>query len=292
VEAIGWPRGPGIRIDAGIDVGTNVTGAFDPLLAKVCAHGKDRATALDRLMAALDGTTVLGLTTNLRFLRWLVRQDVVGAGEARTDSLERIWPPDDLADRAAVPPEAWAEAASILVAIPTSSEDCWSGGWRITGRPVVRVATDGNERSVEVPAGMDEAAGGATRRPVSVLAGQVVHVDVDGRSQPFSIAPAPDVDRAARAAERHLARSAPIEAPMPGTILALHAGRGNALRPGEPVLTIEAMKMEHVVRAPIGGRLAELDAVPGQRVARGQALGLVESEDTREPATAVPPNEA
>ena len=73
------------------------------MLAKIVAHGRDRAEALDRLTAALDETVVLGVVTNLRFLRWLVRQPVVLAGEARTDTLDRIWPPDDWAERSADP---------------------------------------------------------------------------------------------------------------------------------------------------------------------------------------------
>ena len=64
-----------------------------------------RRRALDRLAAALDGTVVLGVVTNLRFLRWLVRQPVVLDGDVRTDTLDRIWPPDDWAERTAIPAE-------------------------------------------------------------------------------------------------------------------------------------------------------------------------------------------
>ncbi|MCI0582508.1 MAG: ATP-grasp domain-containing protein, partial [Chloroflexi bacterium] len=110
VERLAWPSGPGIRVDAGIDEGSIVGSRFDPMLAKVIAHGPTRAEALDRLTAALDETTVLGLTTNLRFLRWLVRQPAVRAGELRIDTLERIWPPDDWVDRAAIPDGAWPAA--------------------------------------------------------------------------------------------------------------------------------------------------------------------------------------
>ena len=67
------------------------------MLAKIVAHGRDRAEAFERLTDALDETVVLGWSTNLRFLRWLVRQPVVLDGEARTDTLDRIWPPDDWA---------------------------------------------------------------------------------------------------------------------------------------------------------------------------------------------------
>ena len=95
VVRLRWPSGEGIRVDAGIDEGVTVGARFDPMLAKVIAHGPDRTTALVRLTVALDETVVLGLTTNLRFLRWLVRQPAVLDGRMRIDTLGRIWPPDD-----------------------------------------------------------------------------------------------------------------------------------------------------------------------------------------------------
>ena len=73
---------------------------------------RDRETAFERLAGALDATVVLGVVTNLRFLRWLVRQPVVLAGEARTDTLDRIWPPDDWSARAEIPDGAWRTAAA------------------------------------------------------------------------------------------------------------------------------------------------------------------------------------
>src|SRR6185295_1799113 len=94
VLALRWPSGEGVRVDAGIADGDEVTGRFDPMLAKIVAFGSDRREALARLTAALDETVVLGLTTNLRFLRWLVRQWAVTRGDARIDTLDAIWPAD------------------------------------------------------------------------------------------------------------------------------------------------------------------------------------------------------
>ena len=84
------------------------------MLAKIIAWGADRDEALTRLTAALDETIVLGLVTNLRFLRWLVRQPVVRDGAARIDTLDRIWPPDDWAERSAIPDAAWTAAGRLL----------------------------------------------------------------------------------------------------------------------------------------------------------------------------------
>ena len=289
VERLRWPSGQGIRIDAGIDEGTTVGARFDPMLAKIIAHGPDRPAALDRLQQALDATVVLGLTTNLRFLRWLVREPAVRKGEIRIDSLERIWPPDDWLARAVIPEAAWESAARAL------APGGWLGGWRLNSPSRIRLAADDIERTVTI-----DAAGGATARvdgsedgagdaagdaagaaspdePEVALAGGTAHVGIAGRSVAFRLAPAPDVDRAARAAASH-AGGGPVEivAPMPGAILAVQVTVGQQVDPADPIATLEAMKMEHVVPTPIAGRVAELRAREGDQVARGDVLAVVD----------------
>jgi excisionase family DNA binding protein len=258
-----WPVGDGIRVDAGIAVGDAVTGRFDPMLAKVIAHGADRREALARLTAALDETVVLGLTTNLRFLRWLVRRPEVVRGEARIDTLDAIWPPET-GDTISIPDAAWAEAARLLDA----------GGWRLNGPRRARLlAEDGIERWVAVDAAAPDPGIAAVR------AGDVVHVDVDGRSIAFRVASPPDVDRAARAAAAHAHGGGPTDvvAPMPGAVLAVHAVVGDTVAAGDPVVTLEAMKMEHVVSAESAGRVAELGVRVGDQVVRGQSLATIEA---------------
>ncbi len=275
VESLRWPAGDGVRVDAGIDLGTEIGGRFDPMLAKIVAWGADRDEALARLTAALDDTRVLGLVTNLRFLRWLVRQPVVRDGAARIDTLDRIWPPDGWAERAAIPSAAWTTAAGLLATSGASepADDPWSGGWRLNGARRVRLESEGLARSVAV----DDSA--------PVLAGVVVdgiaHVDVAGRSVAFTLAAAPDVDRAAAEARRGHGSGladgpARLVAPMPGSVLAVHAAVGESVSAGDPIVTLEAMKMEHVVVAPLDGRLTELLVRPADQVTRGQDLALIE----------------
>ncbi len=268
VEGLVWPTGPGVRVDAGIDAGTVVGSRFDPMLAKVIAHGADRGEALDRLTAALDETVLLGLTTNLRFLRWLVRQPVVRDGQVRIDTLDRIWPTDDWATRAATPDVAWRAAGGALASAG------WLGGWRLNGPARIRLASDGIERMVELAAGVV-----AAGEPEIVVVGDTAHVDVAGRSVAIRLAPAPDVDRAARAASAHQG-GGPIEvvAPMPGAILAVHSRVGGAVAAGDAIATLEAMKMEHAVTVPFSGHVAELRARPGDQVARGDVLAVVEPQ--------------
>ena len=262
ILTVRWPEGEGIRVDTAILVGDEVTPRFDPMLAKIAAHGADRREALARLTAALDETVVLGLTTNLRFLRWLVRQPAIVRGTARIDTLDAIWrPKGDLA--ASIPEAAWAEAARLL----------GGGGWRMNARPVARLVADGEEeRTVRVgpsPADLPIAA---------ARDGETVHLDVDGRSVAFRVASPPDVDRAARAAaaHAHAGGSAEVIAPMPGSVLAIHVAVGASVAAGDPIATLEAMKMEHVVAASAAGRVVEIAVSVGDQVVRGQALASVE----------------
>jgi excisionase family DNA binding protein len=283
VEALRWPDpAPGrIRVDAGIEPGTVVGDRFDPMLAKIVAAGRDRTEALASLAEALDETVVLGLTTNLRFLRWLVRQPVVIAGAARVDTLEGIWPPDGQPAASEPPPEAWATAARLLcevaaatIADPASRRtiDPWAGGWRMGARPRIRLATEGDlERTVDVP---DP---GIEPQALAILAADgTAHVDVDGRSVPFRLAAPPDVDRALRAATHHGAFVGDVVAPMPGVVLAVHASAGGAVEAGDPLVTLEAMKMEHVVVAPGPGVVRELAVRVADQVRRGQVVAVVE----------------
>ncbi len=275
IEALRWPADDGIRVDAGIESGSEVGGRFDPMLAKIVAWGPDRAAAFDRLARALDGTVVLGIVTNLRFLRWLVRQPVVLDGQARTDVLHRIWPPDGWAAMTAIPEDAWAGAAAMLVDDPDPS-DPWAGGWRLNASRSVRVASNGTTRSVEVTAA------GPEPQPAfaSVRAGETVHLDLAGRSVPFRLATPPDVDAAARAAGVHgvagSTRPAEIVAPMPGAVLTVHVATGQAVAAGDPIVTLEAMKMEHVVVASIVGSVGEVRVRPADQVTRGQLLAVIE----------------
>jgi acetyl-CoA/propionyl-CoA carboxylase biotin carboxyl carrier protein len=261
IERLRWPSGEDVRVDAGVAEGDEVGGRFDPMLAKIVAHGADRDEALGRLRTALDATVVLGVTTNLRFLRWLVRAPAVTGGQARIDTLDRIWPPDDWAERTAIPDDAWRAAAGAL----------GGGGWRLNGPSTVRLLADGEERTVPATDAIDPAEG--------VVAGDIAFLDLTGRSVAFRVAPPPDVDRAARAAAAHAGSGGPLEAvaPMPGAVVKVHVAGGQSVDAGDALVTLEAMKMEHVVVAPATGLIAEVAVKAGQQVARGEVLAVVEA---------------
>jgi len=87
------PRWPGVRVDTGVRSGDEVGTRYDPMLAKLIAHAEDRDACIDRMRAVLAETTVLGVATNLGFLRWALDRPVFRAGEAGTDFVEREWSP-------------------------------------------------------------------------------------------------------------------------------------------------------------------------------------------------------
>jgi acetyl-CoA/propionyl-CoA carboxylase biotin carboxyl carrier protein len=214
--------------------------------------------------------------TNLRLLRWLIREPVVRDGQARIDTLERIWPPDDWSERTAIPDEAWASAAAALIAGANATEP-WAGGWRLNAAPSVRIDAEDVTRVVSVaPIPSGPAAAVAFE---SVRAADTVHLDLAGRSTAFRLAGPPDVDAAARAAVAHAVSGAtgPTEvlAPMPGAVLAVHVAVGAAVAAGDPIVTLEAMKMEHAVLAPSDGEVAELHVRPGDQVKRGQSIATL-----------------
>ncbi len=282
IAALRWPDGPGIRVDAGVELGTEISSRFDPMLAKVIAHGRDRDEALARLARALDDTLVLGLTTNLRFLRWLVRAPAVLSGLARIDTLERIWPPDGWEDRVAAPDAAWQRAARLLAgttgraaATGSAAATPWTGGWRTNAPAAVSVsAVSVSADDVVRVVRLDPAAAVARE---AVRTADEVHVDVGGRSVAFRLAPPPDVDRAARSALAHARGGAggDVVAPMPGSVLAVHVSNGDSVEMGQPVVTIEAMKMEHIVAAPVSGTIGDIAVRATDQVGRGQILALI-----------------
>jgi acetyl/propionyl-CoA carboxylase alpha subunit len=233
------------------------------MLAKLIAHGADRTEALDRLRSALDDTTLLGVRTNVRFLRWLLDQPAMRDGEMRTDTIAGM----------AVPPAPPVEDRHWRAAAPHAApprSGLWDDGWRMNAPRALRLRHDDDERSVGFDADPDGL-------PVAAAdASGTVHVDVDGQSLEFELAPPPTVEEAVRHASAHAGTgSAPLTAPMPGRVIAVRATEGATVAAHQPIVVIEAMKMEHAVVAPIDGTVTRLLVAEGQQVQRGDLLGEV-----------------
>jgi acetyl-CoA/propionyl-CoA carboxylase, biotin carboxylase, biotin carboxyl carrier protein len=279
--------------------------AYDPMLAKVIAFAQDRATALRRLDAALGAMTLLGVTTNIAFLRTLLRDPDVVAGRLDTGLAERI-AADLLAED--VPDEVLAAAAlAELLERESSAGGPWerADGWRVgehawttlrlvagSGGPVaVRVRGLAGDASVAVGNG-EPAAGRAEWEGADR---EALRVTWDGRSARYEAARARDAagraviwlgrdGRSWAVAEEEALAAAPdsgaadgvVRSPMPGTVLAVRAAVGEKVRAGQPLVIVEAMKMEHTLTAPSDGVVAELSVAPGQQVGLDERLAVVE----------------
>jgi acetyl-CoA/propionyl-CoA carboxylase biotin carboxyl carrier protein len=292
--------GPHVRIDSGIDSGMTVGTDYDPMLAKIVAWAPDRRVALQRLDRALSDTVVLGVQTNAAFLRALLADDDVVAGRLDTELVERRI--DDLVedrydDRVLVA-AALVRLAAMQPTGPVLDPFDATSGWRlgspawaswamrVGGHPPVEVRVRGTTDDAQVAVGDGPV---EPARAVASAGGLTLTYRDDTTS--FAFAEDGETTWLARegatwlireqerlAAARHDdggAVSGSVLAPMPGTVTVVHAAVGDRVALGQPLLAVEAMKMEHALTAPIAGVLTELSANAGQSVVMDQVLAVV-----------------
>jgi 3-methylcrotonyl-CoA carboxylase alpha subunit len=286
------PEGPGIRNDVGVRSGDSVTPFYDPMLAKLLVAGATRADLLARTEQALRRFEVRGVTTNIPVLLRTVAHPAFRNGDLYTGFLDDLVLP--ALDRSSVPAPALVAAA---VALTFGGEaDTWTSGWRVTGavRPVA-VTTDGGLQTVLLArtgpeswtAEAVEAGYRATvrreGRGLRVVSGeQATIVAVEPRDAGVDIilddgawrlhrAPPPDVAASGRSAGVRAGASV-IKAPLTGTIVKIAVVEGEAVRAQQPLVVIEAMKMEHTLVAPISAAVRAVRAGPGDLVQAGTVL--------------------
>ena len=303
VLALREPASEGVRVDSGLAEGMTVTSAYDPMLAKVAAWGPDRATALRRLDAALADTAVLGVTTNIAYLRTLLANPDVQAGHLDTTLAERI--ADTAADIARPPDEVLAAAAlARLLSLADKAVDPWEipDGWRVGGPAWTKFrfkVADGHAEvrvrdlsetwiddgaAVPARAEFDETGllltyGGLVLRFTYATDGATIWLGRDGHAWALTEEEAAPV-RGGRAA----GGDGTVRSPMPGSVLAVHVTPGQQVSAGQAVAVVEAMKMEHTVTAPVAGTVTEVSARAGQQVAMDAQLAVIEaaSEDGKQ----------
>jgi acetyl-CoA/propionyl-CoA carboxylase biotin carboxyl carrier protein len=294
------PSGHGMRVDSGLLEGVAVGSDYDPMLAKVIAYGSTRDEALDRLDRALGRMVVLGVRTNIAFLRALLRDADVRAGRLDTQLVERVLP--HLVLEAPVPDEVFVAAAldELLSLRPAGPVvDPWDvpNGWRMGGAAGTAFRLDCGDRqvTVRVAGGPDDARVSVDDAdPVPAAArrdGSKLVLTYAGRVTTFLRARDATTDTLWLAANESIwavgehsileTESAtvdgggPLTSPMPGTVLMVKAAVGDRVRAGTPLLVVEAMKMEHTITAPVDGVLTELNVQAGQQVGLNQPLALV-----------------
>lgn len=267
IQDLRWPAGEGIRVDAGVGIGDEVGTRYDPLLAKILVHGRDRAEALALLSQTLAETKVFGITTNRGFLRWLVEQPAIAEGP-RTDTIDSLWRPADQSPDEP-PDDVWASGA---VAMGQALRGIGHSlvGFRLNGPAVLGVEIAGREHSVSLSAMNGENPSWRAVDPTCPQDG--LWLDVDGRAFLIRLAAPPTVESAVSHAAREASGTQAIVATMPGTVLSVAVAEGDRVEAHQVLVVLEAMKMENAVTAPADGRVARLLVTAGQTVQRGEAL--------------------
>ena len=284
------------RVDSGFVEGDAISPYYDSMVAKLIVWGEDRAMALARLDAALRDTHIVGLNTNVAFLRRVVASTAFATADLDTALIEREHkalfeaPPLPLALAAAgLVADALAAEAALEDADPWSRRD----GWRLHGgaRRRFQIELAGAAHTLELERHHDAAlvlqigeqrwplqarALGNCRHDVT-LADQRIVLTVYRQGErvavfaPGGSALLTEADPIAHAGD-HAGEGGRLTAPMPGKVVAFFAQAGDAVRKGQPLAVMEAMKMEHTLSAPRDGVVEALLYAVGDQVAEGGEL--------------------
>ncbi|MDY0959956.1 acetyl/propionyl/methylcrotonyl-CoA carboxylase subunit alpha [Sphingomonas sp. CFBP8993] len=247
---------PAIRIDTGVEEGAEITPWYDPMIAKVIAHAATRDEAREALADALDEAVIWPVRTNAGFLVEALDHPDFASGNVDTGLIARegeaLMPPTEPSE------EALAEAAAALVGADALS------GFRLNAAPkrTGRFLLDGQAITVDF-----SEAGEVPASPTDE-----VLISEGGQSWSFTRWRADGLAAGG-------AGDGAILSPMPGRIIAVAVAEGQAVGAGQPLVTLEAMKMEHVLTAPFDGIVTDLTAETGGQVAEGVALVRIVAED-------------
>ncbi|NLZ40043.1 MAG: carbamoyl-phosphate synthase subunit L, partial [Comamonadaceae bacterium] len=272
----GTPRG-GVRIDHGIAAGTEVTPHYDALLAKFIAHGRDRTDAVRRLVRALEQAPLFGPASNARFLRDLIQHPRFAAATMTTTLLDE-----------------WQAGGAPLLQRPVPHDDAWRiAAALLAGDEAQRPASvsrfdltlqcDGQQRTLRAPppgvrvesfegSALRVAIDGRHRRLHAVRTEAGLQLAIDGAVFGFrEPSPLPAADAAADPRRAC--------APVAGVVAQLAVAVGERVALGQPLVCVEAMKMEIWLHAAAAGRIKAVHAVPKASVAAGALLVELDSAE-------------
>jgi acetyl-CoA/propionyl-CoA carboxylase biotin carboxyl carrier protein len=301
------PEGPSVRVDSGLAPGMVIGSEYDPMLAKVIAHGDDRSTALRTLDRALADTAVLGVATNIEFLRFLLADPDVAAGRLDTGLLDRRTPdyiPAQHGDDELIA----AGAYKWLRAWPTPARDLWAvpSGWRLGERAPTTFRLHAGERTEHVYlTGVPSAAtarveDGESHALTASLDGNRLAITLDGLRTEYLVAGTDgqiwlfgggctamveEVREAPVRPDEEHSGDAELTSPMPGSVVAVGVQDGQQVDAGAVIVTVEAMKMEHALTAPVEG-VVELLVAVGDQVKVGQPLARITASGAGDSAEA------
>jgi 3-methylcrotonyl-CoA carboxylase alpha subunit len=295
--------GGSVRIDDGVREGDSISPFYDSMVAKLIVHGDTREQALARLDEALSQTRIVGLTTNVQFLRHIIRTDSFATAKLDTALIQRE-------DKALFGQEAVGlslAAASVVANTlhaeqaqvghdPFSQRDGWRAygvasrtfGFNFHGASYTALLSYLHDGGLELSVGEgDDAvsaplvwrsegdalqvsfAGQAAR--VQVFVEAQAHEDVAHVFAPQGATRITVVDALAHAGDTQEAGGR-LTAPMPGKVVSFAVKAGDKVKAGQPLAVMEAMKMEHTIAAPADGEVLELLYAPGDQVTEGAEL--------------------
>ncbi|HEV7433784.1 MAG TPA: biotin carboxylase N-terminal domain-containing protein [Pseudorhizobium sp.] len=250
-----------LRVDSGVEEGNEVTAHYDPMIAKLVSHAGSRRLAARQLADAAAKVEIWPVHSNAAFLARTLRHPQFVAATMDTNFIERhltaLLPP-------AEPQEQVLHAAAVAI-IPKQTGDPWTDltGFRVNAQASRQVSVEvaGKPYVVEVDLDHEE----QVERSIDVIF-------AEGVAWPFSL------PRAEHAAGGPGSSDGLVVAPMPGTVTAVSVSKGDHVGPGDPLLTVESMKMEQTLRAPLDGRVVELRVTPGTQVVEGALLLRIEGK--------------
>ena len=290
-------EGEGLRYDTGVRSGDEVTPHYDPMLAKVIAWGENRDEARRRLIRALEDTTVFGVTTNRYFLSRIIADSTFGAGEATTAFLQQAFS-DDPSLQPAKPQIRQLALAACVLAHGTAGQQAWSNAPATntpmkldTGDEVVEllVQSSGNKLSCRLGDERHEMTvtsvqdgvlciidNGIRQRCQYHRDGDSLYLQAFGES--WSVT---DLTHQP-AAGANGTGSGRIQASMDGAIIDVLVEPGQTVRQGETLVILEAMKMEHPVKADCDGVVSQVLTNKGDQVKRNQLLAEITTGEASE----------
>ncbi|KND57837.1 Methylcrotonyl-CoA carboxylase biotin-containing subunit [Candidatus Paraburkholderia schumanniana] len=301
-QAVEFSIDGAVRVDSGVRQGDAITPFYDPMIAKLIVHGRDRKDALARMARALAECEIVGLSTNVEFLQRIVKSEPFSAADLDTGLIERhhdaLFAPSGVSRK-----DALALACAALLTreggeahgrSPWDALSHWrmAGGysqdlnWRAldTDEALKAVFTKAGEKRLQLngdSARFDWSHSGETSFAVQLdeslikghvfIDGDVFHVFHEGAVFQFEwqnlMAHAGDAEHEGR-----------LTAPMPGKVIAVLVETGASVEKGAPLMVMEAMKMEHTILAPATGRIGEILFAVGDQVADGSQLLVLETE--------------
>lgn len=298
--------GAGVRVDSGVESGSDVSPFYDPMLAKIIAWGEDRETARKRLLEGLKNTACLGLTTNGEFLAAIVDHPDFANGNATAAFLEEAF--GEGIRSSEISDEMYAVGAALIAEMEARE---MLGASLVNGSGLIGFSSDGARpapidlirNDTRFSVGVFAVGKGAWRvvvnnveRSVEIVsfesARAVLRIDGQREAVDFASDTAQGIFLQRGVVAAHLKRwkhggsghmalgEGAVSAPMPGQVISVDVGVGETVEKGQRIAVLEAMKMQHQLVAQCAGIIQSVSVAQGAQVAGGQVIVTMEEDDT------------